>query len=192
MIGPDYALRFLLSPARLASAVGGRNAERLALDRISPGKVLLRGPAGTIKLEAKPDANLVHPPTPVAVRPGKTDPSVRPGPELAGALDQPTGMTPTPVGNLSATIPVQTQGYPFLFQRITLGMKQDYLHTITTRTHTVFRLRCSDRVRVSVWLFSPSRHSSWCLSRRCLPWRWISRRQPPLTKLAPRWDGRAR
>jgi hypothetical protein len=128
VIGPDLRIAiFAVSGADSLVLSEGETLKDWRLDRISPGKVLLSGPAGTIKLEAKPDANLVHPPTPVAVRPGETDPSVRPGPELAGALEQPTGMIPMPAGNLSAAIPVQAQGYPYYLPENYAGYEQDYL-----------------------------------------------------------------
>ena len=91
----------------------GETLKGWRLERISPGKVLLSGPAGTIELEPTPDANLVRPAPPVAVR--ASEPSVPPGAELAGAPGQPMATTPIPVGNLSAAIPVQAQGYPYYF-----------------------------------------------------------------------------
>jgi hypothetical protein len=128
VIGPDLRIAiFAVSGADSLVLSEGETLKDWRLDRVSPGKVLLSGPAGTIKLEAKPDANLVHAPTPVEVRPGKTDPGVRPGAELAAALEQPTGMTPTPAGNLSAAIPVQAQGYPYYLPENYAGYEQDYL-----------------------------------------------------------------
>jgi hypothetical protein len=119
VIGPDLRIAiFAVSGADSLVLSEGETLKDWRLDRVSPGKVLLSGPAGTIKLEAKPDANLVHAPTPVAVRPG---------PELAGALEQPTGMTPMPAGNLSAAIPVQAQGYPHYLPENYAGYEQDYL-----------------------------------------------------------------
>ena|SRR5690242_474574 len=104
----------------------GETLKEWRLDRISPGKVLLSGPAGTIKLEPKLDASLVRPPTPVAVRPGELEPSVPPDAQLAGAPGQPTAMTPIPVGNLSGAIPIQPQAYPYYFPENYAGYEQDY------------------------------------------------------------------
>ena len=104
----------------------GETLKDWRLDRISPGKVLLSGPAGTMKLEPKPDADLVRPPPPVAVQPSELEPSVPPGAELAGAAGQPMAITPIPVGNLSAAIPVQAQGYPVYFPEYYSGYAPDY------------------------------------------------------------------
>ena len=127
VIGPDLRIAiFAVSGTNPLVLSEGETLKDWRLDRISPGNVLLSGPAGTIKLEPKPDANLVRPPPPVAVRPGELEPSVPPGAELAGAPGQPTAMTPIPVGNLSAAIPVQTQGYPYYFPENYAGYEQDY------------------------------------------------------------------
>jgi hypothetical protein len=127
VIGPDLRIAiFAVSGTNPLVLSEGKTLKDWRLDRISPGNVLLSSPAGTIKLEPKPDANLVRPPPPVAVRPGELEPSIPPGAELAGAPGQPTAMTPIPVGNLSAAIPVQTLGYPYYFPENYAEYEQDY------------------------------------------------------------------
>jgi hypothetical protein len=127
VIGPDLRIAiFAVSGTNPLVLSEGEALKDWRLDRISPGNVLLSSPAGTIKLEPKPDANLVRSPTPVAVRPGEFEPGVPPGAELAGTAGQPTAMPPIPVGNLSAAIPVQTQGYPYYFPENFAGYEQDY------------------------------------------------------------------
>ena len=130
VIGPDLRIAIFA-----VSGVSGTNPLVLSegktlkdwqLDRISPGNVLLSSPAGTVRLEPKPDENLVRPPPPVAVRPGELEPSIPPGAELAGAPGQPTAMTSIPVGNLSAAVPVQTLGYPYYFPENYAEYEQDY------------------------------------------------------------------
>jgi hypothetical protein len=127
VIGPDLRIAiFAVSGTNPLVLSEGETLKDWRLERISPGKVLLSSPAGTIKLEPKPDANLVRPPTPVAVRPGELEPSVPPGAELAGAPRQPTAMTLIPVSNLSAATPVQPPGYPYYFPENYAGYEQDY------------------------------------------------------------------
>jgi hypothetical protein len=63
VIGPDLRIAiFAVSGTNPLVLSEGETLKDWRLDRISPGKVLLSGPAGTIKLEPKPDANLVRPP----------------------------------------------------------------------------------------------------------------------------------
>ena len=127
VIGPDLRIAiFAVSGTNPLVLSEGETLKDWRLDRISPGKVLLSGPAGTMKLEPKPDANLVRPPPPVAVRPSELEPSVPLGSELAGAPGPPTATTPIPAGNLSAAIPVQAQGYPYYFPENYTGYEQDY------------------------------------------------------------------
>jgi hypothetical protein len=127
VIAPDLRIAiFAVSGTNPLVLSEGKTLKDWRLDRISPGNVLLSSPAGTIKLEPKPDANLVRLPPPVAVRPGELEPSIPPGAELAGAPGQPTAMTPIPVGNLSAAIPVQTLGYPYYFPENYAEHEQDY------------------------------------------------------------------
>ena len=122
VIGPDLRIAiFAVSGTNPLVLSEGKTLKDWRLDRISPGNVLLSSPAGTIKLEPKPDANLVRPPPPVAARPGELEPSIPPSAELAGAPGQPTATTPIPVGNLSAAIPVQTLGSPYYAE-----YEQDY------------------------------------------------------------------
>ena len=114
VIGPDQRIAiFAVSGTKPLVLSEGETLKDWRLDRISPGKVLLRGPAGTKELEPTPDANLVRPAPPVAARP--SEPSEPPGAELAGAPEQPTAPTPVPVGNFPTAIPVQAQGYPYYF-----------------------------------------------------------------------------
>lgn len=127
VIGPDLRIAiFAVAGTKSLVLSEGETLKGWRLDRISPGKVLLSGPAGTIKLEPKPDANLVRSTPPVAVRPSELEPSVPPGAELAGAPGQPTAITPNPVGNLTAPIPLQAQGYPYYFPENYAGYDQDY------------------------------------------------------------------
>jgi hypothetical protein len=129
VIGPDLRIAiFAVSGTNPLVLSEGETLKDWRLDHISPGKVLLSGPTGTrtMKLEPKPDADLVRPPPPVAVRRSELAPSVPPDAELAGAPEQPTAMTPIPVGNLSAAIPVQAQGYPFYFSENYFGYEQGY------------------------------------------------------------------
>jgi hypothetical protein len=126
VIGPDLRIAiFAVSGTNPVVLSEGQTLKDWRLDRISPGKVSLTGPAGSITLEPKPDANLVRAP-PLAVRPGEFEPSIPPGAELAGAAGQPTAMTPIPVGNLSAALPVQAQAYPYYFPENYAGYEQDY------------------------------------------------------------------
>jgi hypothetical protein len=127
VIGPDLRIAlFAMSGTNSLVLSEGETLKDWRLDRISPGKVLLSGLAGTIELEPNLDANLVRPPRPVAVPPRELEPGVPPGAELAGVPGQPTAMTPIPVGNLSAAIPVQAQGYPYYFPENYAGYEQDY------------------------------------------------------------------
>jgi hypothetical protein len=127
VIGPDLRIAiFALSGTNSLVLSEGETLKDWRLERISPGKVLLSGPAGTIKLEPKPDANLVRLSPSVAVRPDEFEPSVPPGADLAGAPGQPTAMNPVPVGNISVAIPVQAPGYPDYFPENYAGYEQDY------------------------------------------------------------------
>jgi hypothetical protein len=128
VIGPDLRIAiFAVSGTNPLVLSEGETLKDWRLDRISPGKVLLSSPAGTrtMKLEPKPDADLVRPPPLVAVQASELEPSVPHGAELAGAPAQPTAITPISVGNLSAAIPVQVQGYPYFPENYS-GYEQDY------------------------------------------------------------------
>src|SRR5215472_13230368 len=95
VIAPDLRIAiFAVSGTNSLVLSEGETLKDWRLDRILPGKVLLGGPAGTIELELKPDANLVRPPPPIVVRSDKLEPSVPPGTELAGAPGEPTATAP--------------------------------------------------------------------------------------------------
>jgi len=127
VIGPDLRVAiFAVTGANPLVLSEGETLKGWRLDSISPEKALLSGPAGTIKLEPRPDANLVRSPPPVAVRAGELAPSVPPGAALAAAPEQPSAMAPIPVGNLSAAIPIQAQGYPYYFPENYPGYEQVY------------------------------------------------------------------
>ena len=127
VIGPDLRIAiFAVSGTNSRVLSEGETLRDWRLDRISAEKVLLSGPAGTVKLGLKPDANLVRPPPRVAVRPRELGPSVPPGAEVAGAPSQPTAMTPIPGDSLSATVPVQAQSYSYYFPPNYAGYEQDF------------------------------------------------------------------
>jgi hypothetical protein len=127
VIAPDLRIAiFAVSGTNSLVLSEGETLKNWRLDRILPAEVLLSGPAGTIKLEPKLDANLVRPTPPVAVRSDKLEPSVPPGAELAGAPGEPTATTPIPAGNLSAAMPVQTQVYAYYFPENYAGYGQNY------------------------------------------------------------------
>jgi len=127
VIGPDLRIAiFAVSGTNSRVLSEGETLRDWRLDRISPGNVLLSGPAGTMKLGLQPDPNLVRPSPPVGIRPGALEPSAPPAAEVAGAPGQPTAMTPIPVGNLSAAIPVQAQDYPYYFPENYAGYEQDF------------------------------------------------------------------
>jgi hypothetical protein len=88
------------------------------IDSISPQKVSLSGPAGTMTLKPKPDANLVRPAPPAAPPAGQPQPDVPPRflhrsfqwfPAPAGAPEQPTAAAL--IAAEAAPAPVQAQGY---------------------------------------------------------------------------------
>jgi hypothetical protein len=127
VIGPDLRIAiFAVSGTNPLVLSEGETLKDWRLDRISPGKVLLSGPSGTIKLEPNLDANLVRPTPPVAVGPSELEPSVPPVAELAGAPGPSTAITPIPVDNLSAAIPVEAQGYSYNFPENYAWYEQDY------------------------------------------------------------------
>jgi hypothetical protein len=125
VIGPDLRIAiFAVTGNHPLELSEGEALKGWRLDSISPEKVLLSGPAGNIALKPKPDANLVRSP-PVAVRADELGPSVPPSAVLAGSPGQPTAITPIPVSNYSAAIPVQAQGYPYYFPEYYAGYEQD-------------------------------------------------------------------
>jgi hypothetical protein len=127
VIGPDLRIAiFAVTGTNPLMLSEGEALKDWRLDSISPEKVLLSGPAGNIALKLKPDANLDRHPPAGAVPPGGLEPTVPPGAALAGALGQPTAMTPIPVGNLSAAVPVQAQGYPNYSPEYYAGYEPDY------------------------------------------------------------------
>ncbi len=127
VIGPD--LRIAIFAVTGASPLMLSESDTLKdwrLDSISLERVVLSGPAGSIVLEPKPDANLVRPPPPAAVQAGQLEPDVPHGVALAGAPQQPMAVTPIAIGNLSTATPVQTQGYPDYFPEYYAGYDQYY------------------------------------------------------------------
>jgi hypothetical protein len=91
------------------------------IDSISPQKVSLSGPAGTMTLKPKPDANLVRPAPPAAAPAGQPQRDVPPGflhrsfqwfPAPAGAPEQPAAATL--IAADLAPAPVQALGYSYI------------------------------------------------------------------------------
>lgn len=122
VIGPDLRVAiFAVTGTNPLMLSEGGTLKGWRLDSIFPEKVLLSGPAGIIKLEPRPDANLVRSPPPVAVRPSEPESSGPVGAELAGVPGPPTTMTSIPVA-----IPVQAQGYPNYFPENYAGYEQNY------------------------------------------------------------------
>src|ERR1700751_136849 len=106
VIGPDLRMAiFAVTGTNSRALSEGEALKGWRLESISPEGVVLSGPAGNIVLKPQPDANLVPPSPPVAVR------SDQPGAAMAGGPGQPMAVTPIVVGHLSAGTPVQTQGY---------------------------------------------------------------------------------
>jgi hypothetical protein len=127
VIGPDLRVAiFAMTGASSLMLSEGDALKGWRLDSISPEKVVLNGPAGTIVLEPKPDANLVRPPPPAAVQSDQPEASVPPTVALAGAPRQPMAVTPIAVGNLLAAVPTQPQGYPDYFPEYYPGYDQYY------------------------------------------------------------------
>ena len=100
VIGPDLRIAIFAvtgtSPLVLSE---GEALKDWRLDSISLERVVLSGPAGSIVLEPKPDANLVRPSPPA----------------MAGAPEQPMSVTPIAVASLSAAASVQTPSSPYYF-----------------------------------------------------------------------------
>lgn len=127
VIGPDLRIAiFAVTGTNPLVLSEGETLRGWRLDSISPEKVLLSGPAGTIKLKPKPDANLVRSAPLVAAPPAEPEPSLPPGAALAAAPEPPSAMTPIPVGNVPVAIPIQAQGYPYYFPENYPGYEQDY------------------------------------------------------------------
>jgi hypothetical protein len=127
VIAPDLRIAiFAVSGANSLVLSEGQRLNDWRLDRILPGEVLLSDRGSTIKLEPRPDANLVRPAPPVAVRSDTLEPSVPSGAELAGVPEEPTATTPVPAGNLSAAMPVQSQVYTYYFPENYAGYGRNY------------------------------------------------------------------
>jgi hypothetical protein len=70
VIGPDLRIAiFALTGTNSRVLSEGEALKGWRLESISPGGVVLSGPAGNIVLEPQPDANLVRPHPPVTVHP---------------------------------------------------------------------------------------------------------------------------
>jgi hypothetical protein len=154
----------------------GETLKGWRLDSISPEKVSLSSPAGTITLEPKPDANLVRTPPPVAVRPGALEPSLPQGMALAGVPEQPSAMTPIPIGNLSAAF--QPEGYPYYFPEYYAGYEQDYPSYNYPYPYPYFAYAVPARVGFRSGFFHRHDIHQRCLPQRWVPRRWILRRRP--------------
>jgi hypothetical protein len=127
VIAPDLRIAiFAVTGASPLVLSEGEALKDWRLDSISPGRVVLSGPAGNIVLKPKLDADLVRSPPPAAVQSGQLDLGAPPGAALADASWQPLAETPIAVGNLSAATPVQTQSYPYYFPEYYGGYDQYY------------------------------------------------------------------
>ena len=98
----------------------GETLKNWRIDSISTQKVSLSGPAGTMTLEPKPDANLVRSAPPAAAPADRPQPDVPPGllhrsfpwfPTPAGVPVQPTAATL--IVAVPVPVPVQPQGYSY-------------------------------------------------------------------------------
>ena len=121
VIGPDLRIAiFAVTGTNSRVLSQGEALKGWRLESISPEGVVLSGPAGNIVLEPQTDANLVRRSPPVSVQ------SRQPDAAMAGAPRQPIAVTRIAVGNLSAAIPVQTQGYPYYSPEYYPGYDQYY------------------------------------------------------------------
>jgi len=122
VIEPDRRIAILAVDGTKSVVVSeGEALNDWRIDSISPQKVSLSGPAGTMTLKPKPDANLVRPAPPAAPPAGQPQPGVPPRflhrsfqwfPAPAGAPEQPTAATL--IAAESAPAPVQAQGYSYI------------------------------------------------------------------------------
>jgi hypothetical protein len=112
--------------AKVIDISEGEAVKDWRLDSISPGRVVLSGPAGKIVLKPKPDADLFRSPPPAAVQSGQLELGAPPSAALAGVSSQPLAETPIAVGNSSAVTPAQTQSYPRYFPEYYGGYDQYY------------------------------------------------------------------
>jgi hypothetical protein len=123
VIEPDRRIAiFAVSGAKPLVLSEGDTLKDWRLDSISPGKVLLSGPAGNVALEPKVDANLVRSAPSVEVQPGQVEPGVPPGAPLAAG---PQPMAVTPIG-VPVAIPVPVQSYPNYSPEYYAGYDQYY------------------------------------------------------------------
>jgi hypothetical protein len=117
VIEPDRRIAiFAVNGAKSVALSEGEALEDWQVDSISPQQVSLSGPAGTMTLKPKPDANLVRPAAPT----GEPQPDVPPRylhrnfqwfPAPAGVPVQPTAATL--IAAVPAPVPVQAQGYSY-------------------------------------------------------------------------------
>src|ERR1700730_10285292 len=121
VIEPDQRIAiFAVNGTKSVVLSEGEALNDWRIDSISPQKVSLSGPAGTMTLKPKPDANLVRPAPPAAPPAGQPQPDMPPRflhrsfqwfPAPAGALEQPTAATL--IAADPAPAPVQAQGYSY-------------------------------------------------------------------------------
>jgi len=122
VIEPDRRIAiFAVNGTKSVVLSEGEALKDWRIDSISPQKVSLSGPAGTMTLKPKPDANLVRSAPPAAAPAGQPQPDVPPGflhrsfqwfPASAGAPEQPRAATL--IAADSAPAPVQAQGYSYI------------------------------------------------------------------------------
>jgi uncharacterized membrane protein YgcG len=122
VIEPDQRIAiFAVNGTKSVVLSEGEALNDWRIDSISPQKVSLSGPAGTMTLKPKPDANLVRPAPPAATPAGQPQPEVPPRflhrsfqwiPAPAGAPERPTAATL--IAADSAPAPVQAQGYSYI------------------------------------------------------------------------------
>src|SRR5437762_2681333 len=103
VIEPDRRIAiFAVNGTKAVVLSEGEALKDWRIDSISPQEVSLSGPAGTMTLKPKPDANLVRPAPPAAAPVGHPQPDVPPRffrsfpiafPAPAGAPEQPTAAT---------------------------------------------------------------------------------------------------
>jgi hypothetical protein len=117
VIEPDQRIAiFAVNGSKSVVLSEGEALNDWRIDSISPQKVSLSGPAGSMTLKPKPDANLVRPAPPAAPPAGQPQP-VPPRflqwfPAPASAPEQPTAATL--IAAESAPAPVQAQGYSYI------------------------------------------------------------------------------
>lgn len=114
VIGPDLRVAiFAVTGANSLMLSEGDGLRGWRLESISPQKVVLSGPGGSMTLEPSPDANLVRSPPPAAAWPGQSAPDQPSGVTMPAVPPQPIAVTPVTVVNLPPPAPVQAQGYPY-------------------------------------------------------------------------------